>query len=93
MEEFKLALAEYDAGTDAVMTARSLPALTGEGPSDLRCGGCEEIVAKGLNPASIAHAFETDRRLLLKCLCGAYNLVRQAKPAGGAQAERPEAAK
>lgn len=92
MEGLKLAVAEYHAGTDAVMTARSLPALTGDGPSDLRCGGCEEVVAKGLNPASIAHAFDTDRRLLLKCLCGTYNLVRDAKPDGEVDAERPEAA-
>jgi hypothetical protein len=92
VEEFKLAVAEYRADTDAVMTARSLPALTGEGPSDLRCGGCEEIVAKGLNPASIAHAFDTDRRLLLKCLCGTYNLVREAKQDRDVRAEKPEAA-
>lgn len=84
MEEITLALAKPDADRDAVMTARSLPALTGEGRWNLHCGGCGEVIAKGLNPASIAHAFDTDRRLLLACVCGAHNLVREAREGGEA---------
>lgn len=79
MEDVTLPLAEYNAETDAVVTAKSLPALTGNAQWNLHCGGCGELLAKGLNPASIAHAFETDRRLLLACTCGAHNLVREAK--------------
>lgn len=79
MEDFTLPLAEHNAETDSVMTARSLPAVTGNGPWNLHCGGCGEVIAKGLNPASIAHAFQTDRRLLLECTCGAHNLVREAQ--------------
>ncbi len=79
MEDVTLPLAEHNADTDSVMTARSLPALTGNAGSNLLCGGCGEVLAKGLNPAAIATAFETDRRLLLACTCGAHNLVREAK--------------
>ncbi len=79
MEDITLGLANHDPDTDAVMTAQSLPALTGSGGSDLHCGGCSEVLAKGLNTASIAHAFGTERRLLLQCVCGAHNLVREAE--------------
>ncbi len=79
MEDITLTLTDPNADTDSVVTAQSLPALTGNGPDNLHCGGCGEVLAKGLNPAAIAHTFETDRRLLLACVCGAHNLVREAK--------------
>ncbi len=79
MEDITLVLTDRNADTDSVVTAQSLPALTGNGPGDLLCGGCGEVLAKGLNPAAIGHTFETNRRLLLACVCGAHNLVREAK--------------
>lgn len=81
MENSTLALTSHNPETDAVMTARSLPALTGNGQSDLHCGGCGEVLAKAITTEAIAHAFETDRRLLLQCTCGAHNLVSEAKAA------------
>lgn len=85
MEDTKLALADHNEATDAVITAQSLPGLTGNGPSDLICGQCGEVVGKGLDTGAIARTFETKRRLLLKCTCGAHNLIAEAtdERAGG----------
>ena len=77
-----LAVVAHDPDMDSVITARSLPALTGQGQWNLRCGGCGAVIAKGLDPASIAHAFRTVRRLLLACTCGAHNLISEAKSDG-----------
>ena len=79
MDDVTLAVARHDEATDAVMKARSMPALTGNGPADLLCGGCGEVVAKGLTSEAVARAFDTERRLLLQCVCGAHNVVREAK--------------
>lgn len=83
MNDITLALTNPDALTDSVMTAQSMPALTGNDLVDLHCGGCGELLAKGLNPQVIARSFSTERRLLLKCVCGAHNLIREAKGGSG----------
>ena len=79
MEDITLAVASHDEKTDAVMKAQSMPALTGNGESDLHCGACAQVLAKNLTTEAIANTFDTDRRLLLQCVCGAHNLVREAK--------------
>lgn len=62
---------------DGIILAESMPALTGNGPDDLLCGGCGEVLAAKLTPEAIASAFRTDKRLILRCVCGADNLVAQ----------------
>ena len=61
--------------SDAIITAQSLPALTGTGSEDLLCAGCGQVLAAKLNNEAITNAFRTDKRLLLRCTCGASNLV------------------
>lgn len=40
------------------------------------------MIAKGLTAEAIAHGFDTERRLLIQCVRGAHNLVREAKGEG-----------
>ena len=82
MDDITLAVTRHDEATDAVMKARSMPALTGNGDSDLLCGGCGEVVAKALTTEAVARLFDTKRRLLLQCVCGAHNVVREANNGG-----------
>ena len=78
MDKMTLAVVTHDPETDSVMTAKSLPGLTGNGNTDLKCGGCGEVIAKGLVPQAISKSFQTNRRLLLACVCGAHNLIHEA---------------
>ena len=78
MEDITLALVEGNAESDAVIVAQSLPALTGNGSSDLLCGACGEVVAKSLTTDAIGRTFRSSSRLLLKCVCGGENLIHEA---------------
>ena len=82
-----LAVVTHDPETDSVMTANSLPALKGNGPADLKCGGCGEVIAEGLIPQAISNSFKTNRRLLLACVCGAHNLIHEAHTEEDGEAE------
>ena len=77
MEDITLAVVTPDPASDSIITANSLPGLTGNGSSDLLCGGCHEVVAKGLTCDAIGAAFKTQRRLLMACVCGANNLIHE----------------
>ena len=79
MEDITLVLIDDNADSDAIIVAQSLPALTGNGDVDMCCGACGEVLAKSLTTDAIARTFETDSRLLLKCVCGGHNLIHDAK--------------
>ena len=78
MEDITLAVVKPAPETDSVVTAKTLPGLTGNGTSNLNCGGCGKVIAQGLSPEVIGRSFQTPRRLLLACVCGAHNLIHEA---------------
>lgn len=76
MNSTRLELAPEGSEADAIIIAQKLPALEGNGQTDLSCGGCGEVVARNLTGQAIAATFRTPRRLLLQCTCGALNIIQ-----------------
>jgi hypothetical protein len=81
VEDITLEVVTYDPENDSVITAKKMPAMAGTGSSDLKCGGCGEVLGEHLTTQMIDDAFTTDRRLLLACVCGTHNLVHEARAA------------
>lgn len=60
---------EPDSGA-TVITARSLPALSGTGSTDYACGGCHAVIAASLRPGEIDG-------VMFRCPgCGRVNRVK-----------------
>ncbi|GAA5056634.1 hypothetical protein GCM10023208_21410 [Erythrobacter westpacificensis] len=68
-------LATETTENDSVVTATGLPALTGDGTEDLCCGGCGEVLAEKLTVPAIQRMLPTERKLILRCICSANNVV------------------
>ncbi len=78
----KFPIAEAVTDQDAIMVAEKLPALTGNGNEDILCGSCNQVLAEKLTPQAIRRMAPTENRLVLRCTCGANNLVADEASTG-----------
>jgi hypothetical protein len=60
---------------DALLIPRLLPALTGTEPEDLLCGKCQTVVGRGISARTARRRHPEGQRLVLRCACGALNLL------------------
>ena len=65
---------------DAVLLARSLPAFTGQEGDDLLCGKCGGTLAAGVRAQTLRREHPEGNRLIVRCVCKAYNLVVDKLP-------------
>lgn len=68
-------ISEVQLATDAHIRANKAPVVTGSDEGDLNCGGCGIVLASNASPELIHQRFETDQRLILECICGAFNII------------------
>jgi hypothetical protein len=66
-----------DAGEgDTILQATKLPLFRGHDKEEnLACGSCKAVVASNASTRSIHERFATAGRLILRCTCGADNLL------------------
>ena len=72
-------------GQDSVIAAAKpgFPILKGAEEQHLACGACREVLAWNISSRTVGEMFIVVHRLILRCRCGAHNLV----PADGRRAK------
>jgi len=73
-----LQVVQPEQGKDSIIpaTQRSFPILKGRDRDHLACGACNEVIAWNVSGETAREMFMVASRLLLRCRCGAHNLVR-----------------
>lgn len=62
---------------DALLISRSLPLFSGSEPEDLACGNCAGTIGSRIGLQSARRRHPEGVRLLVRCTCGALNLLFQ----------------
>ena len=77
-ERVCLQVVEPQQGKDSIIpaTEKSFPILKGRDRDHLACGACHEVIAWNVSSETARELFLVANRLLLRCRCGAHNLVR-----------------
>ncbi len=75
---------------DALLMPRSWPLLTGSEAEDLACGQCANVIGAGITTASARSHFPEGERVIVRCSCGAFNLLCHA-PGGRSEPHRARA--
>lgn len=72
-----LKMVEHDPGKDSVLAAfdPDLPILRGDEDEHLACGQCKAILGRNVSTRRVYELFRAPHRLLMRCECGAHNLV------------------
>ena len=72
-----LLVVEPELGQDAIVsvTEAGFPILKGTDTEHIACGACSDVLAWNLSPSALCRMFKVVHRLLLRCGCGAHNLV------------------
>ena len=78
----RLALTSRVTRRDHLLLPRALPALTGTGPANLVCGKCSEVIGSGLTCLAARREHPEGSRLVIRCTCGALNLVSSEQGSG-----------
>ena len=66
-------------GEAIIESPNDSPIIKGHDDENLACGSCRAIIARNVSTRTLFERFATDTgRLLLKCKCGAHNVVRVA---------------
>lgn len=60
---------------DALLLPRSLPVFVGTEQGDLACAGCAAIIGRAISARTARRAHPEGDRLVVRCTCGAINLV------------------
>lgn len=60
---------------DAVLLPRALPRFTGDEHEDVVCGRCRDLIGSQISPCTIRRRHPEGKRLVIRCLCGAFNLL------------------
>ncbi len=60
---------------DMLLIPRVLPIAAGGEPQDLVCGKCAKVIASGTSPASVRRLHPEGDTLIVRCPCGALNLL------------------
>ena len=73
-----LQVVEPEEGRDSIVpaTEASFPILKGRDSEHLACGACKDVLAWNVTRDTARELFISAGRLLLRCRCGAHNLVR-----------------
>lgn len=71
----RLALTSRVGHCDVLLLPRTLPALTGTGPESLICGKCSSLIGSGLGCRAARRDHPEGGRLVIRCTCGALNLI------------------
>lgn len=58
---------------------RALPVFTGPDADQLLCGSCGIVLIEGLSLDSCHKTFTTPAQLLIRCPCGAHNVLPARK--------------
>lgn len=67
---------------DWLMLPRSLPSFSGTEPEDSVCGKCSGILGSRISPRTIRSRHPEGDRLVIRCVCGALNLIARNGFAG-----------
>jgi len=67
---------------DLLLLPRTLPALTGTGLENLICGKCCALVGSRLSCRTARREHPEGSRLVIRCTCGALNLVSSGQGTG-----------
>ena len=78
----RLELASRVSRRDLLLIPRTLPALTGAGPANLVCGECCELIGAGLTCRTARREHPEGSRLVIRCTCGALNLISSEQGLG-----------
>ena len=72
-----LLVVEPELGQDAIVsvTEAGFPILKGSETDHIACGTCKDVLAWNLSASALCKMFIVVHRLLLRCRCGAHNLV------------------
>lgn len=60
---------------DVLLLPRSLPVFVGTEQGDLACAGCSGIIGQAITARTARRAHPEGDRLVVRCTCGALNLV------------------
>jgi hypothetical protein len=60
---------------DALLLPRSVPGFSGSEPDDFICGKCSGLIGSRVSPTTIRGRHPEGERLVVRCVCGALNLV------------------
>ncbi len=74
-DTYEFSIVDDATDDDGIIVAQSLPALSGNGTTDIHCGGCGEVLAHNLTVAAICGMFAPEGRLIIRCTCAADNVV------------------
>ena len=77
----RLALTARVTRRDHLLIPRNLPALTGTEPRNLVCGDCSATIVSGLTCGTARRDHPEGSRLVIRCTCGALNLLSSADEA------------
>jgi len=70
-----LNLAEPDEG-DSVLAPKVFPVFRGnEHDENIACGSCRQLIAQCVSTRTLYLRYSTPKRLLIRCTCGAHNIV------------------
>jgi len=64
-------------GHDSLLLPRSLPIFTGSDAEDLVCGKCADVIARRASPPAARCRYPEGDRLIVRCTCGALNVLGQ----------------
>jgi RNase P subunit RPR2 len=78
----RLALTKRVGHRDLLLLPRALPALTGDSPESLVCGKCSSLIGSGISCRSARRKHPEGSRLVIRCTCGAMNLVSSGSGRG-----------
>ena len=73
---------------DSLLLPRSLPIFTGNDAEDLVCGKCADVIARRASPPAARCRYPEGDRLIVRCTCGALNVLGQAAANGEGSASR-----
>lgn len=75
LRKTSLQLASNVTCRDALLLPRSLPSFSGDEPEDFVCGKCFDLIGSRISPRTIRSRNPEGERLVIRCLCGALNLL------------------
>jgi hypothetical protein len=74
---------EAEEGKDSILVAGVLPMFKGSEDENLACGSCKQVLCRNVSTRTLYERFSASGRLVLRCICGAFNLAptqRLAEP-------------
>jgi hypothetical protein len=60
---------------DVLIMPRTLPSFSGDENEDLVCGRCGDVIGFRISPVTARRKHPEGERLLVRCTCGALNLL------------------